>query len=79
MSMSPQNTFALRDTPRFELAAADFELNVANCVKVFSCALNTTITKDMISVSTFLPKMSGGHYKWVRHFFRNLRRQDHPR
>ncbi len=41
-----QNTFALRDTPRFALAAADFELNVPHFVKVFSCALNTTITKE---------------------------------
>ena len=41
-----QNTFALRDTPRFALAAADFELNVPHFVEVFSCALNTQITKD---------------------------------
>lgn len=41
-----QNTFALRDTPRFALAAADFELNVPHFIKVFSCALNTEITKD---------------------------------
>ena len=34
------------DTPRFALAAADFELNVPNFVRVFSCALNTQITKD---------------------------------
>jgi acid phosphatase (class A) len=41
-----QNTFALRDTPRFKLAAADFELNVPHFIEVFSCALDTTITKD---------------------------------
>jgi membrane-associated phospholipid phosphatase len=41
-----QNTFALRDTPRFALAASDFELNVPHFVKVFSCALNTEITKE---------------------------------
>jgi len=41
-----QNTFALRDTPRFALAAADFELNVPHFIEVFSCALNTTITKE---------------------------------
>ena len=41
-----RNTFALRDTPRFALAAADFELNVPHFVKVFSCARNTEITRD---------------------------------
>jgi len=41
-----QNTFALRDTPRFALAASDFELNVPHFIEVFSCALNTTITKE---------------------------------
>jgi len=41
-----QNTFALRNTPRFALAEADFELNVPSFVRVFSCALNTTITKE---------------------------------
>jgi membrane-associated phospholipid phosphatase len=41
-----QNTFPLRDGPRFKLAEADFELNVPAFVRVFSCALNTTITKD---------------------------------
>ena len=41
-----QNTVALRDTPRFALAASDYELNVPSFVKVFSCALNTAITKE---------------------------------
>lgn len=41
-----QNTFALRDTPRFALAAADFELTVPHFIEVFSCALNTQITKE---------------------------------
>jgi acid phosphatase (class A) len=41
-----QNTFPLRDTPRFALAASDFELNVPHFVEVFSCALNTQITKE---------------------------------
>jgi len=41
-----QNTFALRDTPRFTLAAADFELNVPHMVEVFSCALNTQVTEE---------------------------------
>lgn len=41
-----QNTFPLRDGPRFKLAEADFELNVPSFVRAFSCALNTTITKE---------------------------------
>ena len=41
-----KNTFALRDTPRFALAASDFELNVPHFVQVFSCALNAQITKE---------------------------------
>ena len=41
-----KNTFPLRDTPRFALAASDFELNVPHFVQVFSCALNTQITKE---------------------------------
>ncbi len=41
-----QNTFTLRDTPRFILAASDFELNAPHFVEVFSCALNTQITKE---------------------------------
>ncbi len=74
-----QNTFALRDTPRFALAGADFELNVAHFVKVFSCALNTQITPDNapylynllsrsftdIGGSTYAAK---NHYKRTRPF-----------
>jgi acid phosphatase (class A) len=41
-----KNTFELRDTPRFALAASDFELNVPHFIQVFSCALNTQITKE---------------------------------
>ena len=41
-----QHTFALRDTPRFALAASDFDLKVPHFVEVFSCALNTQITKE---------------------------------
>jgi acid phosphatase (class A) len=41
-----QNTFPLRNTPRFKVAEADFELNVPAFVRAFSCALNTTITKE---------------------------------
>jgi len=41
-----QNTFALRSTPRFVLAASDFELKLPHVVDVFSCALNVQITDD---------------------------------
>ena len=41
-----RNTFALRDTPRFALAASDFDLKTPHFVEVFSCALNTQITKE---------------------------------
>ena len=40
-----RNTFALRDTPRFALAAADFDLELPVFINDFSCALNTEITK----------------------------------
>ncbi len=74
-----ENTFALRDTPRFVLAEADFELNVPSFVRVFSCALNTQITKDNapylynllsrsftdIGLSTYAAK---NHYRRTRPF-----------
>jgi membrane-associated phospholipid phosphatase len=74
-----QNTFALRDTPRFALAASDFELNVPHFVEVSSCALNTQITKENapylynllsrsftdIGLSTYAAK---NHYKRTRPF-----------
>jgi acid phosphatase (class A) len=41
-----QNTFALRGTPRFALAASDFDLKRSNFVNDFSCALNVQITKE---------------------------------
>ena len=41
-----QNTFALRSTPRFVLAASDFDLKLPHVVDVFSCALNVQITKE---------------------------------
>ena len=77
-----QNTFALRDTPRFALAASDFELNVPNFVKVFSCALKTQITKENapylynllsrtftdIGLSTYAAK---NYYKRTRPFQQN--------
>jgi acid phosphatase (class A) len=77
-----QNTFALRDTPRFALAASDFELNVPHFVEVFSCALNTQITKENapylynllcrsftdIGMSTYAAK---NHYQRKRPFQQN--------
>jgi acid phosphatase (class A) len=41
-----QNTFALQGTPRFELAASDFELKLPIFINHFSCALNAEITKE---------------------------------
>jgi acid phosphatase (class A) len=41
-----RNTFALRDTPRFALATADFELKLPIFIDDFSCALNARITKE---------------------------------
>jgi len=37
-------TFALRDTPRFALAAADFDLRLPKLIGDFSCALNADLT-----------------------------------
>lgn len=39
-----KNTFALRDTARFALAANDFDLKISHIVNDFSCALNAQIT-----------------------------------
>jgi acid phosphatase (class A) len=77
-----KNTFALRDTPRFALAASDFELNVPHFVQVFSCALNTQITKENapylynvlsrsftdVALSTYAAK---NYYKRTRPFQQN--------
>jgi len=41
-----RNSFALRGTPRFALAAADFDLKLPHFVADFSCALNAQITKE---------------------------------
>jgi acid phosphatase (class A) len=77
-----KNTFALRDTPRFALAASDFELNVPHFVQVFSCAINTQITKENapylynllsrsftdLALSTYAAK---NYYKRTRPFQQN--------
>lgn len=41
-----QNTFALRNTPRFELAASDYDLKLTHFIDDFSCSLNVQITKE---------------------------------
>ncbi len=77
-----RNTFALRDTPRFALAASDFDLKMPHFVEVFSCALNTQITKENapylynllsraftdIGLSTYAAK---NYYKRTRPFQQN--------
>lgn len=40
------NSFALREPPRFALAASDFDLKLPHFIDTFSCALNTQITKE---------------------------------
>lgn len=41
-----ENTFALRDTPRFALAASDFDLTLPVLIEHFACALDAEITKE---------------------------------
>ena len=41
-----KNTFALQNTPRFDLATSDFELKFPQFINHFSCALNAEITQD---------------------------------
>ena len=41
-----KSTFGLRDTPRFTLAASDFDLKLPHLIGDFSCALNAPITKE---------------------------------
>jgi acid phosphatase (class A) len=77
-----QNTFALRDTPRFALAASDYDLKLPHFVDTFSCALNVQITKENapylynllcrsfsdIGLSTYAAK---NYYKRTRPFQQN--------
>ena len=77
-----RNTFALRNTPRFALAAADFDLKLPHFVNDFSCALNAQITKEDcpylynllcrsfsdIGMSTYAAK---NYYKRARPFQQN--------
>jgi len=41
-----ENTYTLRNTPRFTVAASDFQLKFPVFIDHFSCALNTEITKE---------------------------------
>jgi acid phosphatase (class A) len=41
-----KSSFPLRGTPRFALAAADFDLKLPHLVNDFSCGLNAPVTKD---------------------------------
>jgi acid phosphatase (class A) len=77
-----QNSFALRDTPRFTLAASDYDLKLSHFVDTFSCALNVQITKENapylynllcrsfsdIGLSTYAAK---NYYKRTRPFQQN--------
>jgi membrane-associated phospholipid phosphatase len=77
-----QNSFALRDTPRFTLAASDYDLKLPHFVDTFSCALNVKITKENtpylynllcrsfsdIGLSTYAAK---NYYKRTRPFQQN--------
>jgi acid phosphatase (class A) len=41
-----RSSFGLRDTPRFALAASDFDLKLPHLASDFSCALNAPITRE---------------------------------
>ena len=77
-----RSSFALRDTPRFTLAASDFDLKIPHLVSDFSCALGAPITKEGtpylynllarsfsdLAMSTYAAK---NHYKRKRPFQEN--------
>jgi len=76
-----RNTFPLRGGPRFTLAEADFELNVPHFVKVFSCALDTTITKENAPylynlLSRSFTDIGGSTYAAKNHYKRQRPFQD---
>lgn len=75
-------TFALHDTPRFELAASDFDLKLSSLVNDFSCSLNAPITeKNAPYLSTLLRRAfsdlalstyaAKNYYKRTRPFMQN--------
>ena len=77
-----KSSFPLRDTPRFALAASDFDLKLPNLINDFSCALKAPITKENapylytlmsraftdLAMSTYAAK---NHYKRPRPFQEN--------
>lgn len=73
---------ALRGTPRFALAASDFDLRLPHLINTFSCALNARITEDNAPYLTTLLRRSftdlglstyaaKNHYKRMRPFMQN--------
>jgi acid phosphatase (class A) len=77
-----KSSFPLRDTPRFALAASDFDLKLPNLINDFSCALRAPITKENapylytlmsrafsdLALSTYAAK---NHYQRQRPFQQN--------
>ncbi|WP_210270358.1 acid phosphatase [Ensifer oleiphilus] len=51
-------TFALRGTPRFALAEADYDLKFGHLINGFSCALNTQISEENAPYLTTLLRRS---------------------
>ena len=51
-------TFGLRDTPRYALAVADFDLRLPRLIDDFSCALDGEITQDNAPYLTTLLRRS---------------------
>jgi acid phosphatase (class A) len=77
-----KRSLALQNTPRFALAASDFDLTLPHFIDSFSCALNAKITKENapylftllsrsftdVGLSTYAAK---NHYKRQRPFQNN--------
>ncbi len=51
-------TYALRDTPRFALAASDYDLKFSSLIGDFSCALNAEVTEQNAPYLTTLLRRS---------------------
>ena len=77
-----RRTVALRGTPRFALAASDFDLRLPHLINTFSCALNARITEENAPYLTTLLRRSftdlglstyaaKNHYKRTRPFMQN--------
>jgi acid phosphatase (class A) len=77
-----RSTFTLRETPRYALAASDFDLKITSLVNTFSCALDAQITEENapylytllrrsfsdLALSTYAAK---NYYKRTRPFMQN--------